>query len=72
MFRRALAIELETLGEGHPDTAGSYNSWARASVSRGSMPRPRHCTGGPWRSARGPGRGPPLPPRLQQPGHSAQ
>ena len=27
MDRRALAIRLKALGEGHPDTANSYNTW---------------------------------------------
>ena len=50
MHRRALAIRLKALGEGHPDTAFSYNNLAGPSGPRGSRPRPRRCPAAPWRS----------------------
>ncbi len=52
MHRRALAIRLKALGEAHPDTATSYNNLAVLHAGpRGSTPRPRRCSAGPWRSA---------------------
>ena len=50
MHRRALAIKLKALGEGHPDTATSYSNLAVPYGPRGSMPRPRRCTAAPWPS----------------------
>ena len=51
MHRRALAICLKALGEGHPCTAQSYNNLAVTLAAQGKLPRPRRCTAAPWRSA---------------------
>ena len=37
MHRRALAIYLKALGEGHPDTANSYNKLARILGAQGKQ-----------------------------------
>ncbi len=51
MARRALAIWLKALGEDTPTPPTATTTWPRSFGPRGSMPRPRRCTAGSWRSA---------------------
>ena len=50
MHRRTLAIRLKALGEGHPDTAPSYNNLALALQSQGKYAEAEAMTAAPWRS----------------------